>query len=133
MTTSPCRSVSWRRIVTQVRREEKHLKDPGCRLRVHVTIVTARNAPAHERAVMRRRCPGPGFGCGSLVGDRARGGGLRQGRASAHGGGSSDPRSMMGQDAAGPVGRPVRDAVTGFCGLLTNVVREHRRNTWLNC
>ncbi|MFE2916083.1 hypothetical protein [Kitasatospora indigofera] len=49
MTMSPCRSVSRRRIVTQVRREEKRLKDPGHRLRVHVSIVTARNAPAHAR------------------------------------------------------------------------------------
>ncbi|MFE3113587.1 5'-nucleotidase [Kitasatospora indigofera] len=36
----------------QRREEEERLKDPGYRLRVHVSIVTARNAPAHERAVM---------------------------------------------------------------------------------
>ncbi|MFJ4674194.1 5'-nucleotidase [Kitasatospora purpeofusca] len=36
----------------QRREEEERLKDPAYRLRVHVSIVTARNAPAHERAVM---------------------------------------------------------------------------------
>ncbi|WP_282204169.1 5'-nucleotidase [Kitasatospora fiedleri] len=36
----------------QRREEEERQKDPGYRLRVHVSLVTARNAPAHERAVM---------------------------------------------------------------------------------
>ncbi|MFE1317359.1 5'-nucleotidase [Kitasatospora phosalacinea] len=36
----------------QRREEEERQKDHEYRLRVHVSIVTARNAPAHERAVM---------------------------------------------------------------------------------
>ncbi|MEU1284514.1 5'-nucleotidase [Kitasatospora sp. NPDC005856] len=35
----------------QQREEEERRKDPTSRIRVHVSIVTARNAPAHERAV----------------------------------------------------------------------------------
>ncbi|MFF7355414.1 MULTISPECIES: 5'-nucleotidase [Streptomyces] len=35
----------------QRREEERRRSDPGYALRVHVSIVTARNAPAHERAV----------------------------------------------------------------------------------
>ncbi|MFG3039343.1 5'-nucleotidase [Streptomyces sp. NPDC048330] len=35
----------------QQREEEQRLQDPDYRLRVHVALVTARNAPAHERAV----------------------------------------------------------------------------------
>lgn len=36
----------------QRREEEKRRKDPDYRIRLHVSLVTARNAPAHERAVM---------------------------------------------------------------------------------
>ncbi|MFJ8045442.1 5'-nucleotidase [Kitasatospora sp. NPDC096147] len=36
----------------QLREEQEHQKDPSYRPRVRVSIVTARNAPAHERAVM---------------------------------------------------------------------------------
>lgn len=35
----------------QRREEQQRRTDPGYRLRVHVSIVTARNSPAHERAV----------------------------------------------------------------------------------
>lgn len=35
----------------QLREEERRRSDPGYEMRVHVSIVTARNAPAHERAV----------------------------------------------------------------------------------
>jgi 5'-nucleotidase len=35
----------------QQREEEQRVKDPDYKLRVHVSLVTARNAPAHERAV----------------------------------------------------------------------------------
>ncbi|MER6847066.1 5'-nucleotidase [Streptomyces flaveolus] len=35
----------------QQREEEQRAKDPDYKLRVHVSLVTARNAPAHERAV----------------------------------------------------------------------------------
>ncbi|MEW2625281.1 5'-nucleotidase [Streptomyces sp. NPDC048106] len=35
----------------QKREEERRGTDPGYQVRVHVSIVTARNAPAHERAV----------------------------------------------------------------------------------
>ncbi|ARP69394.1 5'-nucleotidase [Streptomyces pluripotens] len=35
----------------QRREEERRRNDPGYAIRVHVSIVTARNAPAHERAV----------------------------------------------------------------------------------
>ncbi|MGW4566778.1 5'-nucleotidase [Streptomyces sp. NPDC004561] len=35
----------------QRREEERRGSDPGYEIRVHVSIVTARNAPAHERAV----------------------------------------------------------------------------------
>lgn len=36
----------------QRREEEQRKEDPAYKIRVHVSIVTARNAPAHERAVM---------------------------------------------------------------------------------
>jgi 5'-nucleotidase len=36
----------------QQREEEQRRQDPDYRIRVHVSIVTARNAPAHERPVM---------------------------------------------------------------------------------
>ncbi|WP_326624837.1 MULTISPECIES: 5'-nucleotidase [unclassified Streptomyces] len=36
----------------QRREEERRRKDPDYAIRVHVSIVTARNAPAHERAIM---------------------------------------------------------------------------------
>ncbi|MFI5680046.1 5'-nucleotidase [Streptomyces cellulosae] len=36
----------------QRREEEQRQKDPDYKIRVHVSIVTARNAPAHERPVM---------------------------------------------------------------------------------
>ncbi|MFH8411056.1 5'-nucleotidase [Streptomyces sp. NPDC018019] len=36
----------------QRREEEERRKDNGYRIRLHVSLVTARNAPAHERAVM---------------------------------------------------------------------------------
>ncbi|MFE3409603.1 5'-nucleotidase [Streptomyces mirabilis] len=35
----------------QRREEEQRTKDPDYKMRVHVSLVTARNAPAHERAV----------------------------------------------------------------------------------
>ncbi|MGR6968109.1 5'-nucleotidase [Streptomyces cynarae] len=35
----------------QQREEEQRAKDPDYKIRVHVSLVTARNAPAHERAV----------------------------------------------------------------------------------
>ncbi|MFD3539889.1 5'-nucleotidase [Streptomyces sp. NPDC058662] len=35
----------------QQREEERRRRDPDYRIRVHVSLVTARNAPAHERAV----------------------------------------------------------------------------------
>ncbi|WP_234358607.1 5'-nucleotidase [Streptomyces sp. NRRL B-24085] len=35
----------------QQREEEQRAKDPTYKIRVHVSLVTARNAPAHERAV----------------------------------------------------------------------------------
>lgn len=35
----------------QQREEEQRVKDPDYKIRVHVSLVTARNAPAHERAV----------------------------------------------------------------------------------
>jgi 5'-nucleotidase len=35
----------------QQREEEQRAKDPDYKLRLHVSLVTARNAPAHERAV----------------------------------------------------------------------------------
>jgi 5'-nucleotidase len=35
----------------QQREEEQRTKDPDYKIRVHVSLVTARNAPAHERAV----------------------------------------------------------------------------------
>ncbi|MGQ4483454.1 5'-nucleotidase [Streptomyces sp. SAS_276] len=35
----------------QRREEEQRAKDPDYKIRVHVSLVTARNAPAHERAV----------------------------------------------------------------------------------
>ncbi|MFF7361451.1 5'-nucleotidase [Streptomyces sp. NPDC008125] len=35
----------------QQREEEERRRNPGYRIRLHVSIVTARNAPAHERAV----------------------------------------------------------------------------------
>jgi len=39
----------------QQHEENERRKDPDYRIRVHVSIVTARNAPAHERAVMSLR------------------------------------------------------------------------------
>ncbi|MER8186941.1 5'-nucleotidase [Kitasatospora sp. NPDC094015] len=36
----------------QLREEQERLRDPAYQLRVRVSIVTARNAPAHERAVL---------------------------------------------------------------------------------
>jgi 5'-nucleotidase len=35
----------------QQREEEQRAKDPNYKIRVHVSLITARNAPAHERAV----------------------------------------------------------------------------------
>lgn len=37
--------------VIQTKEEERKLADPDYRIRLHVSIVTARNAPAHERAI----------------------------------------------------------------------------------
>jgi 5'-nucleotidase len=38
--------------VIQQREQERLNEDPGYRMRVHVALLTARNAPAHERAVL---------------------------------------------------------------------------------
>lgn len=37
--------------VIQTKEEERKLADPEYRIRLHVSVVTARNAPAHERAI----------------------------------------------------------------------------------
>ena len=44
--------------VIETKEEERKLTDPDYRIRLHVSVVTARNAPAHERAIRSLKAGG---------------------------------------------------------------------------